>query len=404
MAHIAFFVIPDAGHVNPTLGVVCELVARGHRVSYAITGEFAERVVAAGARHVDYTTTMMSYFGAGPAAPAGAERFSTADIVHVHRGRLEETVAILPGLATAFAGDTPDVVVYSPACWTGRLLAGRWQVPAIRSVSTFAANAQWSLGHGYAAFDSARPEVAALCGAVQRLLVRVKANLGLEEFFADDAGPAIVYIPRAFQYAGDSFSEDTHFVGPCVDRRVRPAHSWAPPDDGRPVLLVSLGTIFNDRLEFFRTCVEAFAGLPWNVILAVGDRVDPSGLGDLPPNVRAHRMIPQLEVLGAASVFVTHAGMRSVMESLHCGVPMVTIPQMPEQRANADRVVELGLGVRLDSEGLDPRTLRAAVESMSADDGVRRRIAQMRRRLQEAGGGARAANVIESMLTAPVPS
>ena len=34
MSKIAFFCIPAHGHTNPTLGVVRELVSRGHEVHY----------------------------------------------------------------------------------------------------------------------------------------------------------------------------------------------------------------------------------------------------------------------------------------------------------------------------------------------------------------------------------
>ncbi|MDX6364284.1 MAG: hypothetical protein QOC85_3294, partial [Streptomyces sp.] len=40
-AHIAMFSIAAHGHVNPSLDVVRELVARGHRVTYAIPPSFA---------------------------------------------------------------------------------------------------------------------------------------------------------------------------------------------------------------------------------------------------------------------------------------------------------------------------------------------------------------------------
>ena len=51
----------------------------------------------------------------------------------------------------------------------------------------------------------------------------------------------------------------------------------------------------------FRGCAEAFGALPWEVVLAVGPHLDLAALGELPPNVTAHRWVPQLGVLGRAS-------------------------------------------------------------------------------------------------------
>ena len=49
MAHVAFCTAPFTGHVNPSLAVVSELARRGHRISYATTGQFSAWVGAAGA-------------------------------------------------------------------------------------------------------------------------------------------------------------------------------------------------------------------------------------------------------------------------------------------------------------------------------------------------------------------
>jgi UDP:flavonoid glycosyltransferase YjiC (YdhE family) len=38
--HLAFVSIPAYGHVNPTLPLVAELVARGHRVTYFTSADF----------------------------------------------------------------------------------------------------------------------------------------------------------------------------------------------------------------------------------------------------------------------------------------------------------------------------------------------------------------------------
>lgn len=48
-AHIAMFSIAAHGHVNPSLEVIRELVARGHRVTYAVPPVLADKVAATGA-------------------------------------------------------------------------------------------------------------------------------------------------------------------------------------------------------------------------------------------------------------------------------------------------------------------------------------------------------------------
>ena len=59
MSKIVFFCIPAHGHTNPTLGVVRELVSRGHQVWYYSYNMMREKIESAGATFIscdDYDT------------------------------------------------------------------------------------------------------------------------------------------------------------------------------------------------------------------------------------------------------------------------------------------------------------------------------------------------------------
>jgi MGT family glycosyltransferase len=103
-------------------------------------------------------------------------------------------------------------------------------------------------------------------------------------------------------------------------------------------------------------------------------------------------------VLRHAAAFVSHAGMGSTMEALYYGVPLVCVPQMVEQEANAARVAELGLGVRLDPESLTADDLRAAVDAVTGDAAIRAALDRMRDAVRKAGGAVAAADAIEAHL------
>lgn len=403
MAHIAFFCIPAAGHVNPTLGIVSELVARGHRVSYAIPAELGAAVTAAGARAVCYRTTMAD-FAETMMSFDSIKRFGVGDFLRIQHGRLRETISLLAPLARAFAEDRPDAVVYDTWCWVGRLLAARWGVPSVRSQPMMASNRHWSPGSSYAAVDWDHAEVLALVHAVARLLRQLRLELTVEDLLGhDDREPTFVYLPRAFQYAGDTFGPSTHFVGPCL-RRTANGASWRPAVPGRPAVLVSLGTVYNNQPDFFRACLAAFTGAPWHGVLVIGDRVDRADLGEPPTNVEVHARLPEiLDVLRHVQVFVNHASMASTMESLWNGVPLVTVPQMAEQWANADRLVELGLGIRLAPDAVTAQSLRSAVATVLADRPMRSRVGAWREELSRAGGAAAAADLLEGLLATGGP-
>ena len=155
-----------------------------------------------------------------------------------------------------------------------------------------------------------------------------------------------------------------------------------------------MGTAFNNRPSFFTSCAELFADSAFHVVMALRNHVDPADLGTLPPNIEIHRQIPQLAVLRHAAVFITHAGMGSVMEALYHQVPTVAVPQVREQSVNAGRIDQLGLGARIDAPTADQ--LRDVTERVAADPGIRANLAAMKNAINLAGGAATGADVIET--------
>ncbi len=386
MAQIAFFAPMGPGHVNPMLGLAAELVRRGHDVAFAAPEVFSERVTETGAEYVPAPTTWVEGSGAVP-------QMHGREFVRAMNLLLEETKVVHAALADRPA---PDVVVHDgPLAMWGRLLARRWGVPSVETWPNLVSNKHWSLHHDYTKFNPVSPGFLLALWRVSRF-VRSQGGGDVGTFLqGGDAAARLVLLPRAFQYAGDTFGGGYRFVGPGLTERAFQS-DWSPSSD-RPVVLVSLGTSYNQRPEFYRMVAQSAEGLPWQVVMAVGD-TDRAVLGELPDNVEVHTQVPQLAVLRHASVFVTHAGMGGTMEGLSFGVPLVALPQMAEQRANADRIEELGLGLALDPENLDAATLWKAVAGVAEDTEVRERLEWMRGRITEAGGAAAGADTVEEVV------
>jgi MGT family glycosyltransferase len=185
------------------------------------------------------------------------------------------------------------------------------------------------------------------------------------------------------------------FVGPSISPRSDASRSPLDRLADNPTLYISLGTVFNANPEFFDDCFDAFADSYWQVILSVGTNTDPSALVRIPENFLVRPHVPQLEVLEHTDVFITHGGMNSVMEAIYYGVPVVVVPQQPEQAMTAARVAELGLGVALEPGQITAGALRDAVTTISGDAGYRSRIVHMQQAARDAGGYLRAADVIQ---------
>ncbi|GAA3005916.1 macrolide-inactivating glycosyltransferase [Streptomyces fulvorobeus] len=393
-AHIAMFSIAAHGHVNPSLEVIWELVARGYRVSYAIPAAFAGKVAATGAEPVLYTSVLP--------LDDDPDAWGTEPIDHVEPF-LNDAVQALPQLLSAFEGDEPDLVLHDITSYPARVLAHRWGVPAV------------SLWPNLVPWDGYEKEVGEPMATALRQTERGRAYYarfagwlaenGLGDVAPDDfvARPrrALVLIPEALQPHADRVDRTVHtFVGACQGDRADQGE-WQRPAGAEKVLLVSLGSSFTKQPAFYRDCVEAFGGLPgWHVVLQIGAHVDPSELGDVPPGVEVHSWVPQLAVLREADAFITHAGAGGSQEGLATGTPMVAVPQAVDQFANADMLQSLGVARHLPIKEANPATLREAVLALVDDPQVAASAAAVRARMAREGGTERAADLIEAELPA----
>ncbi|MFE0444784.1 macrolide-inactivating glycosyltransferase [Streptomyces fungicidicus] len=393
-AHIAMFSIAAHGHVNPSLEVIRELVARGHRVTYAIPPHFAEKVAGTGAEPVLWNSTLP-----GPDDDPEAWGSTLLDNVEPF---LADAVQALPQLIEAYEGDTPDLVLHDITSYPARVLAHRWGVPAV------------SLSPNLVAWDGYEKEVAEPMWEEpkktergQAYYARFRAWLeenGITQHPDDFAGrPArsIVLIPRALQPNADRVDESVHsFVGACQGDRGAEG-GWQRPAGAEKVVLVSLGSSFTKQPAFYRECVEAFGGLPgWHLVLQIGRHVDPAELGDLPDNVEVRSWVPQLAVLREADLFVTHAGAGGSQEGLATATPMIAVPQAVDQFGNADMLQGLGVARHVPAGEADAGTLRAAALALVDDPEVARRLKGIQAEMAEEGGTHRAADLIEAELPA----
>lgn len=391
-AHIAMFSIAAHGHVNPSLEVIRELVARGNGVTYAIPPFLAGKAASTGAEIKPWHSTLPT-----PDDDPAAWGETLLDNVEPF---LADAIQALPQLAEAYDGDEPDLVLHDIASYPARVLARRWGVPAV------------SLSPSLVAWEGYEEEVAEPMWAEPRRTARGKAYYarfqawleenGIDEHpdaFVGRPARSLVLIPRALQPHADRVDESVYtFVGACQGDRADQGE-WTRPADADKVVLVSLGSAFTDRPDFYRECVKAFGGLPgWRLVLQIGRHVDPAVLGVVPDNVDVRSWVPQLAVLRQADLFVTHAGAGGSQEGLATATPMIAVPQAADQFGNADVLEGLGVARRVDTADATAEVLRRTALELVGDAEVAHRLAAIRAQMAGEGGTRRAADLIEAEL------
>lgn len=355
MSKIVFFCIPAYGHTNPTLGVVKELIQRGNDVWYYSYTPFREKIESLGANFIacdDYDTEQKL-------SPKEAARIGD-NLALSTRVLVDTTLALNDMVCQKMQELKPDCIVADSMAVWGKAVALKLGIPFVSSTTTFAFNQysarimKQSLSQMFGMIFS-MPEINKHIKRLQDKGYPIKGILDILQ--NDNQTNTIVYTSPEFQPCSETFSDKYAFVGPSV----RPAAESISKTKEK-LIYISMGTVVNDSLKFYKKCIEALAGTEYQVIMSVGNLVRIEDLGTIPENISVKNFVDQIAVLEQADVFLSHCGMNSVNESLYYRVPLVTYPQTTEQAGVAARVEQLGAGLCL--KKTSPAAIRQAVEQV----------------------------------------
>lgn len=393
MSKIVFFCIPAHGHTNPTLGVVRELVHRGHQVWYYSYNVMREKIEAAGANFIscdDYD--MEQKLTPKDAARIGKDpAFSTKILV-------DTTLALDDKVCKDMEEMKPDCIVADSMAVWGKSVAMKLGIPFVSSTTTFAFNRhsakimKQSIGELFNMIFS-MPKINKDIKRLQKKGYPVKSVLDIIQ--NDDETHTVVYTSPEFQPCSETFSDKYSFVGPSI----RPATSEIEKTKEK-LIYVSMGTVNNDMLPLYKQFIEAFSKLNYQVIMSVGNQVAIEEFGKIPENISVYESVDQIAVLEKADVFFSHCGMNSVNESLYFGVPLIMLPQTAEQSGVAERVLQLGAGIKL--KEVNVNAIADSVNTVLNDENYRKNAQVIADGFKRCPGAKGAADKILSVCVNPV--
>lgn len=155
--------------------------------------------------------------------------------------------------------------------------------------------------------------------------------------------------------------------------------------------------MFISSKAFCKRCIKAFRNKDVSIIITTG-KVDPKSLGPLPRNIYAYSFVPQIEVLQNADLFITHGGMNSINEAMYYGVPMLAMPIINDQFANASQVEKLGLGKRIGILTSTAKSIYKNAMDILDDEVIEENAIKMREHIKNDIGVVGAAEKIELFL------
>ncbi len=395
MSKIVFFCIPAHGHTNPTLGVVRELIARGHEVWYYSYKIMQEKIESTGARFVacdDYD--MEQKLDPKDAVRVGKDlAFSTKLLV--------DTTLALDDMVIAHMKELkPDCIVADSMAVWGKAVALKLGIPFVSSTTTFAFNKhsakimKQDVGQLFSMIFS-MPKINKDIKRLQDKGYPVKSVLDIIQ--NDENTHTVVYTSPEFQPCAETFTDKYAFVGPSV----RPAQTEIKKTRDK-LVYISMGTVNNDMMRFYKNCIEALRYSDYQVVMSVGNLVDMNAFGDLPEHITVHSHVDQIAVLQQADVFLSHCGMNSVSESLYYQVPLVMNPQTPEQGGVAARVKQLGAGIDLGTRPIDktPGGILAAIDTVLEDASYKQNAIVISEGFKRCSGAKGAADKILAVCSA----
>ena len=379
--------LPGHGHFNPMLALAHGLTKAGHEVAFATAADFCP--------HIEQTG--FAAFPAGlPLARQMAEareRYPDQDAL-VAMERFEQFVPrMLAGVAApARAADLvplvrdwkPDLLIHDETEFAGPVAAAAAGIPwADQSVGIMRPRAMARL-----AGETLRP-------LAEQHGVDVGPDGGLYRFLYIDVAPPSLQSPEIAEI-DVAHQVQNATVEPGAEGESLP--TWVkelPPD--RPVVYVSLGTVFNAKArDVFAAVLEGLRSEPVTAILTVGADNDPAGFGPQPEHVHIERFIPQSLLLPYCDAVVNQGG-TAILPILAHGLPLLLLPQGANQFHNAAACVAAGVGRRLLPGEVTPEAVRRDVSALLYDPSLRKAAQGIQAELAAMPGPERGVELLERL-------
>lgn len=199
--------------------------------------------------------------------------------------------------------------------------------------------------------------------------------------------------PKRFQYLEGCVRQEAPYTIPPF-----------PGHEQQPLVYVSFGSLGCGDTKTLGRLVQALGRMPVRALVNVGGYVDQ--YRDVPDNVRLDKWFPQPSVIPQVDAVIHHGGNNTFTECLYFAKPALIMPYVWDGHDNATRVQETGHGLKMHRSHWSREELSRAVQQLLTDPAMAARLAETSRSMQGSPGPAKAAALLQELLTrqeAPCP-
>ncbi|XP_028133814.1 UDP-glucosyltransferase 2 [Diabrotica virgifera virgifera] len=140
------------------------------------------------------------------------------------------------------------------------------------------------------------------------------------------------------------------------------------------VIYFSLGTNVrssNIQQDILNKFLNVFKRLPYKILWKLD-----ADIPDIPANIKIFKWVPQQDVLRHKNIklFITQCGAQSMEESILAEVPLLVIPFISDQKMNAQKIVNRGLGIEIDRTTMTDQLLYESIMELINNESYKRRV------------------------------
>ncbi len=410
MAQFGLLCPPLHGHINPMVVLARELEGRGHRVTFLGLPDMRVRLPG----NLAFRAFGERDWPEGSLQPY-LDRLARLDGPLSLRRLIRDLAAFadpiciaLPGLLNELG---PDGLIIDQTDAAASLVATALGIPFVNIANALPLNLEPGVPPPVLpwAYDPSPKGIRRNLGGyrvarwvelpITRVIRRHSQRLGRPDIrFADEAWSErcqITQCIRGLDFPRSNLPPNFHYVGPL--RGPEPKLDIDLPDDDRPMIFCSLGTLQGSRAGLFRAVARAVADLDANLLIAHGGMLGERDVERLPGRPLVHPYVAQRAVLARSALAITHCGFNTVLDSLSHGVPMVALPITFEQPATAARLERVG-AAEVIHRFRTPRRIRVAIERVLGDASYKANGDTLSAEIAASGGVRLAADLIEQVL------
>jgi len=406
------------GDIHPYMAIAMELKHRSHQPVIATMEVYREKVEGIGVEFVPVRPHIAEPKQQDPELikkimePKTGPRFLTEEVVFP---AVRESYAdLLPAVAGA------DLLVTHPAAPAGPLVGRKTGMPWISTVL-----APLSF---FSAYDPPMPpfwpwfnKFSVLGPGVMGFLLRLtmstykakaitafRDELGIEDYgnpmFEGQHSPTLVLalFSRVFGQPQPDWPKQAKITGFCFYDGNRNA-SVSPEltrflENGPPPIVFTLGSsaVWVAR-DFFHESIEAAKRLGRRAVLLIGDERNLPH--SLPDGIIAADYAPYQSLLPKACAVVHHGGVGTTSHALLAGVPTLIVPFAFDQSDNAEHARKVGTSRTLYRDKYLETRVADELHELLKRPSYALRAMEVSQRLKQENGPARAAELIEQVLS-----